>query len=169
MYGSSSLGLTADLRGYQQKAVAWMLQKEKGETEERGVAAGEEQGPLHMFWTELPSAAGRPVYFNSYTGRYIACEVSLYLPHSQASSPQSVELCAPGTLLWYLPRFINSHCVIINPLCHALPQALFSEVQSSPLAEGRDPGRRDGTWQDGRDTGPRDGTQVRTWGTPRGS
>jgi len=64
--------LTAVLRRYQSRAVAWMLQKEgvAGEDGEEVETGGKE--PLHLLWMEIPASAtglDYPVYFNLYTGQ----------------------------------------------------------------------------------------------------
>lgn len=63
---SSICGLTAELRGYQKKAVQWMVDKEKGV--ERG---GTRSLQLHPLWKELnvPRSDPSTLYFNPHTGR----------------------------------------------------------------------------------------------------
>ena len=73
-------GLTAKLLRYQKKAVAWMLEQERGKREGRGEREaesgmerreGEGENSLHPLWTKLPSLGEfPPVYFNYHSGRY---------------------------------------------------------------------------------------------------
>lgn len=58
-------GLTAELRGYQCKAIQWMLDRE------RGVEQGGRR-PLHPLWRELtvPNVKPSTIYCNPHTGRY---------------------------------------------------------------------------------------------------
>ena len=61
-------GLTAELRGYQQRGVNWMIEKEI-----RNDEGAEQPHPLlHMLWKELPTVEhGLPytVYFNAHSGK----------------------------------------------------------------------------------------------------
>lgn len=58
-------GLEAALRGYQSRAVAWMLERE-------GKEPSDDDTPLHVLWRKLPVNAQMPVqvYFNPHTTRY---------------------------------------------------------------------------------------------------
>ena len=63
--------LTAVLRGYQCRAVAWMMRREGvvGEGVEEVEVGGRD--PLHMLWMEIPTSVTGldcPVYYNPHTG-----------------------------------------------------------------------------------------------------
>ena len=59
--------LTAVLRGYQTRAVAWMMGRER--LKEEGGRGGGGGRPLHMFWSELPAGFDQPLYFNHHIGK----------------------------------------------------------------------------------------------------
>ena len=64
---STIVGLTAELRGYQCKALQWMVEREKG-----GELEMKSKDELHMLWSELPTmeyGLSHPVYFNPTTGK----------------------------------------------------------------------------------------------------
>ena len=67
MYMYSSIpGLTAELRGYQCKAVQWMLDREKGVE----MKSGPQSSLLHPLWRELSVPPSGTLYFNPHTGRW---------------------------------------------------------------------------------------------------
>ena len=64
-------GLLATLRGYQSRALAWMLQKECG-ADRGGEESHERRCKLHGLWRKLPVScrmATQQLYFNPYTAR----------------------------------------------------------------------------------------------------
>ena len=76
--GSNSLdeqsipGLTAELRGYQQRGVNWMIEKEMQNEGAEAVGGAGQPHLLHMLWKELPTIEhGLPytVYFNAHSGK----------------------------------------------------------------------------------------------------
>lgn len=64
--------LTTILRGYQSRAVAWMIRREGGMVGEGEVVEGEESDLLHLVWTEIPpSVTGldHSIFFNPHSGK----------------------------------------------------------------------------------------------------
>ena len=64
--------LTAVLRGYQSRAVAWMIHREGGMVGEGEAVEGGGSDLLHLVWTEIPTSAtglDHSIFFNPHSGK----------------------------------------------------------------------------------------------------